>query len=89
MKIKDLHAWDISTMDAPGLQKQLAEKIWLKGNRKAPKIIAGADISSASPIFYFHVVSVQLPDEHTPHKPVQNEPPTIRLLPFQRIIPQN
>jgi len=47
VKIKNLHAWDISIKDAPGIQKQLARKVRLKGKRKPPEIVAGADISFA------------------------------------------
>ena len=45
MKINNLHAWDISIKDAPGIQKQLAGKVLLRGQRKTPEIVAGADIS--------------------------------------------
>jgi deoxyribonuclease V len=45
MKIGRLHSWAISPKDAIKLQKELADRIRLRGLRKAPLIVAGADIA--------------------------------------------
>ena len=45
MKLKHLHAWDVSAKEAVRLQKQWAGKTVCRGNPAHLKIVAGADIS--------------------------------------------
>jgi deoxyribonuclease V len=63
MKIQNIHQWNVSTKEAPLLQKQLAAKVRLTGDNKRPKIVAGADISlnRNSNIGYAGVVLLEFP----------------------------
>jgi deoxyribonuclease V len=45
VKIKTLHPWNVPLKKAAEIQNVLAAKIRLKGSRKPPAIVAGADIS--------------------------------------------
>jgi len=45
MRIIPLHSWSVSPKEAVEIQKRLAEKLILRGPLKAPRVVAGADVS--------------------------------------------
>ena len=45
MKIKNLHAWDVSIHQAKQIQQSLARRLILEGKPKTLNLVAGADVS--------------------------------------------
>ena len=63
MKVKSLHDWQVTPKEAIQIQKRLAGKVKLKGDKRTPKIIAGTDISMNrnSTTVYAGIVLLEFP----------------------------
>jgi len=62
LKIKNLHAWDVSIKDAIDIQRSLKDRIILKNRFKRIRSVAGADMSIADDQCFAGVVVYSFPD---------------------------